>query len=166
MKLKEEHGSLKSSYQLLQEEHEKLQKQHAEDNGKYFLLTSRLWFDALSVIDFFRLAEAAQKAFDAKVKEHDDFVQKIKKELEQTERRAKEKKSLEKQVHDLQETKKKDDAMIVKLQSDLQKLSELRVEEKKAFESELGKSQQSLQHAEIYCAGRFEFFSEKLSGKY
>ena len=161
MKLKEEHDGLKTSYQLLQEQHEKLQKQHAEDNGKYSLLmTSRLWFDALSIIDFFWLVEAAKKAFDAKVKEHDDFVQKIKKELEQTERRAKEKKSLEKQVHDLQETKKKDDAMIAKLQSDLQKLSELRVEEKKAFESELKKSQQSLEHAEIYCAGRFEFLAK------
>ena len=52
----------------------------------------------------------------------------MKKELEQTERRAREKKSLEKQVHDFQETKKKDDVMIAKLQSDLQKLSELRVE--------------------------------------
>ena len=117
------------------------------------------------IVDFFRLAEAAKKAFDAKVKEHDDFVQKIKKELEQTERRAREKKSLEKQIHELQETKKKDDAVIAKLQSDLQKLFELRVEEKKVFESELEKSQQSLQHAELYCAGRFEFFSEKLSGK-
>jgi len=42
MKLKEEHDGLKSSYQLLQEEREKLQKQLAEDNGKYFLSTSRL----------------------------------------------------------------------------------------------------------------------------
>ena len=93
-------------------------------------------------------------------------MQKMKKEIEQAERRAREKKSLEKQIHDLQEAKKKDDALLVKAQSDLQKLSELRVEEKKAFESELKKSQQSLEHAENYCAGRFAFFSQKLSGKY
>ena len=55
--------------------------------------------------------------------------------------------------------------MIAKLQSDLEKLAELRVQEKKTFESELEKSQQSLQHDEYYCAGRFEFFSEKLSGE-
>ena len=92
-------------------------------------------------------------------------MQKTKKELEQTEWRAREKKALEKQVHDLEEAKKKDDGVIAKLQSDLQKLSKLRVQEKKAFESELKKSQQALQHAEHYCAGRFEFFSEKLSGE-
>lgn len=43
-------------------------------------------------------AEAAKKAFDAKVKENDEFVNKMKKEIEQTEKRAKEKKILEKQV--------------------------------------------------------------------
>ena len=90
----------------------------------------------------------------------------MKKEIEQTERRAKEKKSLEKQVHDLQEAKKKDDVVIAKLQSDLEKLSELQTPEKKAFESELEKSQQSWLHAENYCAGRFDFFSEKLSGEF
>ena len=42
-------------------------------------------------------------------------MQKMKKELEQTEKRAREKKCLEKQVHDLQEAKKKDDAIIAKL---------------------------------------------------
>ena len=89
----------------------------------------------------------------------------MKKELEQTERRAREKKALEKQVHDLEEAKKKDDGVIAKLQSDLLKLFELRVQDIKAFESELEKSQQALQHAEHYCAGRFKFFSEKLSGE-
>ena len=38
MKLKEEHDALKASYELLQGEHQKLQKQHAEDNGKYSLV--------------------------------------------------------------------------------------------------------------------------------
>ena len=89
----------------------------------------------------------------------------MKKEIEQTERHAKEKKSLEKQVHDLQEVKKKYDAIIAKLQSVLEKLSELRAQEKKAFDSELEKSQQSLLHAENYCAGRFDFFNEKLSSE-
>ena len=34
MKLKEERDGLKSAYELLQEKHEKLEKQHAADNGK------------------------------------------------------------------------------------------------------------------------------------
>ena len=42
--------------------------------------------------------EAAKKAFEAKVKENDDFVKKMKKEIEQADKRAKEKNSLEKQV--------------------------------------------------------------------
>ena len=90
----------------------------------------------------------------------------MKKEIEQTERRAKEKKSLEKQVHDLLEAKKKYDAAIAKLKYDLEKVSELWTQEKKAFESEQEKSQQSLLHAENYCASRFDFFSEKLSGEF
>ena len=90
----------------------------------------------------------------------------MKKEIEQTERRAKEKKALEKQVHDLLEAKKKDDAVIAKLQSDLEKVSELRTQEKKAYDSELEKSQQTMVDAENYCVGRFDVFSEKLSSEF
>ena len=57
------------------------------------------------VSNLFRLADAAKKSFDAKVKENDDFVQKMKKEIDQAERRAKEKLFLEKQVQELQEAK-------------------------------------------------------------
>ena len=95
MKLKEEHDALKAAYELLQEEHQKLQKQHAEDNGECSSAMTSIWCCAVLVINFFRLADAAKKAFNAKLKENDDFVQKMK-ELEQTERRAKERKALEK----------------------------------------------------------------------
>ena len=45
-----------------------------------------------------KLAEAAKKAFDAKVKENDEFVSKMKKEIENVSKRAREKKALESQV--------------------------------------------------------------------
>ena len=111
-------------------------------------------------------AEAAEKAFNAKVKENDDFVQKMKKEIDQVERRAKEKKTLEKQVSELQEIEKKKDAAIAKLQSDLEKLSELRSKEKETHKSELETAQKAVKVAEEYCAGRFAVFSETLACKF
>ena len=77
------------------------------------------------------LAEAAKKAFDAKVKESNDFVTKLKKEIEQVERRAKEKKALEMSLYHYKEAVKENEACISKLESDLEKLSELRAEDKK-----------------------------------
>ena len=127
---------------------------------------TNIWCYVILVFNLFQLADAAKKAFDAKVKENDDFVQKMKKEIEQAKRRAKEKKSLEKQVQDLLEAKKKDDAMIAKLQSDLEKVSDLRTQEKKMYECEREKAQQTLVDVEKYCAGRFDVFSEKLAGDF
>ena len=98
MKLKEEHDAMKTSYQMLQEEYQKLKKQHAEDNGECSFVVTNIWCYVILVSNLFWLADAAKKAFDAKVKENDDFVQKMKKEVDQAERRAKEKKLLEKQV--------------------------------------------------------------------
>ena len=118
------------------------------------------------VSNHFRLADVAKKAFDAKVQENDDFVQKMKKEIDQAERRAKEKKLLEKQVQELLEVKKKDDAALAKLQSDLEKVSNLRSKDKEVYECELEKSQKMLVNAENYCAGRFDVFSEKLAGEF
>ena len=86
MKLKEEHEALKISYQMLQEEHQKLKKQHVEDNGECSSVVTNIWCYVKLVSNLFRLADAAKKAFDAKVKENDDFVQKMKKEIEQAER--------------------------------------------------------------------------------
>ena len=90
----------------------------------------------------------------------------MKKEIDQAERRAKEKKLLEKQVQELLEAKKKDDAALAKLQSDLEKVSDLQAKEKELYEFELEKSQQMLEDAENYCAGRFDVFSEKLVGEF
>ena len=114
----------------------------------------------------FCFVDAAKKAFDAKVKENDDFVQKMKKEINQAERQAKENLLLEKQVHELQEAKKKDEATLAKLQSDLEKVPELHAKEKATYESELEKSKQELIDAEGYCAARFDVFSEKLAGEH
>src|SRR3954469_14084291 len=75
--------------------------------------------------------EAAKKAFDAKVKENDDFVNKMK-EIDQAEKRAKENKSLEKQVHFYKKTIEENEASITKLQSDLAKVSELRSKDQEA----------------------------------
>ena len=49
-----------------------------------------MWCYVIPVFNLFQPADAAKKAFDAKVKENDDFVQKMKKEIEQAERQAKE----------------------------------------------------------------------------
>ena len=89
-------------------------------------------------------AEAAEKAFDAKVKESDDFLNKMKKEIEQAEKRAKEKKALEKQVVSHKKTIEENEAAISKLQSDLQKLSELRSKEKEDHEVELAATRESV----------------------
>src|SRR4051812_10644430 len=110
-------------------------------------------------------AEAAKEAFEAKVKESDEFVNKMKKEIEQAEKRAKEKKTLEKQVASHKKTIDENEAAISKLQSDLQKLSELRSKEKEDHEVELAATRESVKNAEEYCAGRFASFSEMLSSK-
>src|SRR3954466_3536146 len=111
------------------------------------------------------LAEAAKKAFDAKVKENDEFVSKMKKEIEKAERRAKEKLSLEKQIVGHKQTIEEHEATISKLQSDLQKLSELRSKEKEEHDAELATTRASVKSAEEYCAGRFASFNEFLSSK-
>src|SRR3954471_14275247 len=110
-------------------------------------------------------AEAAKKAFDAKVKESDDFVKKMKKEFEQAEKHAKEKKVLDKQVASHKKTIEENGAAISKLQSDLQKLSELRSKEQEEHKAELAATQESVKNAEEYCVGRFASFSEMLSSK-
>src|SRR3954462_12539539 len=110
-------------------------------------------------------AEAAKKAFDAKVKESDDFVNKMKKEIDQAKKRAKEKKVLEKQVASHKKTIEENEAAISKLQSDLQKLSELRSKEQEDHQAELATTRESVKNAEEYCAGRFSSFSEMLSSK-
>ena len=61
------------------------------------------------------LAEAAKKAFDAKVKENDEFVHKMKKEIEQVEKRAKEKKALGQQVAAQKKTIEEHEATISNL---------------------------------------------------
>ena len=79
----------------LQEEHETLKRKHAEDNGELIPPCADQKpksFRFVMLLMIF-LAEAAKKAFDAKVKESEDFVNKMKKEIEQAEKRAKEKKS-------------------------------------------------------------------------
>src|ERR1041384_6336056 len=110
-------------------------------------------------------AEAAKKAFDAKVKESDDFVKKMKKEIEQAEKCAKEKKVLEKQVASHKKTIEENEAAISKLQSDLQKLSEMRSKEKEEHEVELATTRESVKNVEEYCVGRFASFSKMLSSK-
>jgi septal ring factor EnvC (AmiA/AmiB activator) len=112
------------------------------------------------------LAEAAKKAFDAKVKESEEFVAKMKKEIEQVERRAKEKKALETSLHHYKQAVKENEACISKLESDLEKLSELRAEDEKKHQAELEATQKSVRTAEEYCAGRFAVFSETLSGEF
>ena len=109
--------------------------------------------------------EAAKKAFDAKVKQSDEFVNKMKKEIEQAKKRAKEKKVLEKQVAGHKKTIEEHEATISKLQSDLQKLSELRSKESEDHDAELATAREAVKNAEEYCAGRFGAFSELLSRK-
>ena len=70
-------------------------------------------------------AEAAKKSFDAKVKENDDFVAKMKKEIDQVKRRDKEKKALETSLYHYKQAVKENEACITKLESDMEKLSEL-----------------------------------------
>src|SRR4051812_17917886 len=89
----------------------------------------------------------------------------MKKEIEQAERRAKEKLSLEKQVAGHKKTIEENEAAISKLQSDLQKLSELRSKEREAHKTGVEATRNSVKNAEEYCAGRFASFSEMLSSK-
>ena len=99
------------------------------------------------------------------MKESDEFVNKMKKEIERAEKRAKEKKALEKQVVSHKKTIEEHEATISKLQSDLQKLSELHSKDKEDHEVELAATRESVKNAEEYCAGRFASFSELLSSK-
>ena len=92
-------------------------------------------------------------------------MNKMKKEIEQAEKRAKEKKVLEKQVASHKKTIEENETAISKLQSDLQKLSELRSKEKEEHQAELATTQESVKNDEEYCAGRFASFSEMLSSK-
>ena len=62
-------------------------------------------------------------------------------------------------------TNEEHEAAISKLQSDQQKLSELRSKEKEDHEVELAVTRESMKNAEEYCAGRFASFSELLSSK-
>jgi len=110
-------------------------------------------------------AEAAKKAFDAKVKENDEFVSKMKKEIENVGKRAREKKVLESQVAGYKKTIEEHEATISKLQSDLQKLSELRSKENEDHAAELATAREAVKNAEEYCAGRFGAFSKLLSRK-
>ena len=151
---------------MLQEEYQKLKKQHAEDNGECSSEESDIWYYVILVSNLLPLVDATKKPFDAKVKENDDFVQKMKKEIDQAERRAKEKKLLEKQVQELLEAKKKDDVALAKLQSNLEKVSDLQAKEKELYEFELEKSRQMLEDAENCCTGRFDVFSKKLTGRF
>ena len=112
-----------------------------------------------------KLAEAAKKAFDAKVKENDEFVSKMKKEIENVSKRAREKKVLESQVAGYKKTLEEQEATISKLQSDLQRLSELRSKENEEHEAELAAAREAVKNAEEYCAGRFGAFSESLSSR-
>ena len=84
----------------LQGEHEALKNKHAEDNGKLMFLATNQETKSFHHVTLLMVesAEAAKKAFKAKVKESDDFVNKMKKEIEQAEKHAKEKKALENQV--------------------------------------------------------------------
>ena len=63
------------------------------------------------------------------MKENDEFVSKMKKEIENVGKRAREKKVLESQVAGYKKTIEEHEATISRLQSDLQKLSELRSKE-------------------------------------
>ena len=149
----------------LQGEHEALKKKYAEDNGEFILCVTDPEIKSLHHATFLMVesAEAAKKAFDAKVKESDDFVNKMKKEIEQAEKRTKEKKVLEKQVAGHKKTIEEHEATVSKLQSDLQKLSELCSKEQEEHKAELATTRESVKNVEEYCAGRFASFSEMLS---
>ena len=99
------------------------------------------------------------------MKENDDFVKKMKKEIDQAENRAKEKKSLEKQVLFYKKAIEENEASITKLQSDLEKVSELRSKDQEKHKAELETTRKVVRTAEEYCAGRFAVFSETLSGR-
>src|SRR4051812_49485625 len=89
----------------------------------------------------------------------------MKKEIEQVEKRDKEKKALETSLHHYKQGVKDNEACISKLESDLQKLSELRAEDEKKHQAELEATRKSVRTAEEYCAGRFVVFSETLVGE-
>ena len=57
---------------------------------------------------------------------------------------------MEKQIQELLEAKKKDDDALEKLQSNLEKVSDLKAKEKELYECELEKSRQMLVDAENY----------------
>ena len=87
------------------------------------------------------------------VKENDDFVQKMKKEIDQAKRCAREKRSLEKQVQELQDEKKKDEVTLAQLQSDLKKVIGQLSQGRHTHKTEMIE-------VEKYCAGRFAVVSK------
>ena len=157
---------LGSAYIKLQGEYEVLKKQHAEDNGMlYPLVPSRHESHSFGDNCVGHRAAAAKEAFDAKVKESDEFVSKMKKEIENVTKRAKEKRVLESQVAGCKKTIEEQEGTISRLQSDLQKLSELRSKEKEDHDAELAAAREAVKNVEEYCAGRFAVFSESLSSE-
>ena len=95
--------------------------------------------------------EATKKAFDAKVKENDDFVNKMKKEIDQAEKRAKEKNFLEKQVHFYKKAFEENEASITILQSELEKVSELQSKDQETHKAELETTRQAVRTSEVLC---------------
>ena len=76
--LYQEACKLGTAFMKLQGEHEALKKKHAEDDGKLmFLATNQetISFHHVTIL-MVESVEAAKKAFEAKVKESDDFVKK------------------------------------------------------------------------------------------
>ena len=94
-----------------------MKKKNDEDNGKVMFLVANEEFKFFHYVTFLmtKSTEAAKKAFEAKVKESDEFVNKMKKEIEQAEKRAKEKKALEKQVASHKKTIEENEATISRL---------------------------------------------------
>src|SRR4051812_8239916 len=90
----------------------------------------------------------------------------MKKEIEQVERRAKEKKTLDTSLYHYKQAVKENEACISKLESDLEKLSKLHAEDEKKHQAELETTRKAVRTAEEYCAGWFAVFSEALSGEF
>lgn len=82
----------------------------------------------------------------------------MKKEIEQTDKRAKQMASHKKALEEKE-------SAISKLQSDLQKLSELRAKDKEEHEAALAAAREAVRSTEEYCTGRFAVFCEMLSSK-
>src|SRR4051812_49175001 len=89
----------------------------------------------------------------------------MKKEIDQAEKRAKEKKALETSLHYYKKAVTENEANIAKLESDLEKLSELRTKEEENHKAELETTRKAVRAAAEYCARRFAVFSETLSSE-